>query len=621
MTRSLDPALQAGLADREAETVREATPETEGTPEGVAALPISRRAYDLIVRHETGGRAYYERVYGGRPVWPKGASGVTIGFGYDLGFVGEDKARRDWDALPPADLAALLDVVGLRAGNTPAAELQRRVRELRRIVIGWDAAEAVFRASSLPEFTRLTAAHLPNCEALSPDSFGALVSLTFNRGPSYGKDGERYREMRALKAAMSDRNFAAIPAVLRAMKRIWVGSQIEAEMTRRRENEARLFEDGLANAARPEMLGAGGATAEVLTTTGPTDEDVWTDFTEDDVAEGVVEMLAETTYAAVRWAADADSPDYAHLGPGLPEGAVFEFTADDLARLCEANAFPVGSVPERMLFGLRGCAIVAGGGEFRDRVSLKDQRPDHRAARCVLGVWDRAGGRLAVFPGSTTPNASAVVRWRSKGDAGNLLATGFYRYIVGPHNGRPGCFLLRRTADEKWRVAVRRSSDDLAYETGDDVDVCAPGDNIHPTFFRSPDAFSSLGCQVVVGSADRAGAHVGPWADFRKAAGLTTGTGQAGTAYGYVLLTGAEARLSSRRGASDLRRLRFGSTGEAVGRLQAGLGLADPDGTFGPNTASAVHAWQQRAQQGRSDGVWSPALDAVSGFAALEPVR
>src|SRR5205807_447253 len=45
---------------------------------------ISQAAYDFIVRWETGGQSYYERVIGGRPVWPGYASGITIGCGYDL---------------------------------------------------------------------------------------------------------------------------------------------------------------------------------------------------------------------------------------------------------------------------------------------------------------------------------------------------------------------------------------------------------------------------------------------------------------------------------------------------------------------------------------------------------
>jgi hypothetical protein len=198
------------------------------------APPVSDRAYDLIVRHETGGRAYYEQVYKGRPVWPEGQSGITIGFGYDLGYVSAAKFQTDWSILPRDALKDLLAVVGKRTQNTPVAELQQLVRVLRHISIPWDTAEAVFRAVTLPDFRQETDDHLPNCALLSPGSFGALVSLTFNRGASYARQGERYREMRAIKAAMAARAFDEIPASLRAMKRIWIGTKIEAEMTRRR---------------------------------------------------------------------------------------------------------------------------------------------------------------------------------------------------------------------------------------------------------------------------------------------------------------------------------------------------------------------------------------------------
>jgi hypothetical protein len=54
---------------------------------------ISPAAFALIVKFESGDRPYYEKFLK-RPSWPGGASGVTIGFGYDLGY--EKTFREDW---------------------------------------------------------------------------------------------------------------------------------------------------------------------------------------------------------------------------------------------------------------------------------------------------------------------------------------------------------------------------------------------------------------------------------------------------------------------------------------------------------------------------------------------
>ena len=56
---------------------------------------ISKEAYDLIVQYECGGQVYYTSRLS-NPTWPGGASGVTIGIGYDLGYNAVDQIRKDW---------------------------------------------------------------------------------------------------------------------------------------------------------------------------------------------------------------------------------------------------------------------------------------------------------------------------------------------------------------------------------------------------------------------------------------------------------------------------------------------------------------------------------------------
>lgn len=595
------------LADREAEFV-EADAPLEALDFVAELPPISDDACALIIRHETGGRAFYDKVIKARPIWPGGSSGVTIGFGYDIGFNTVADLRRDWTELGDTALERLESACG-RHGDKA---LKALAASLNDIVVPWEIAEKVFRARTLPRFVRLTAAALPNVDRLSPDSFGALVSLTFNRGASYNiahkpeKDPkDRYREMRAIKTAMAAGRHADIPDLIQAMIRIWRGTDIETEMTRRRRNEAALFTHGLGSGAQPFVPSFAAPEDDTMTV----DDEALAPDGDEFVEAEALDFAPAVSTAAVKWAPDRDAPDYAHLVEAPPPGGMFDLDAASLQALADANGF---TLPDgRILFGLRGCAIVEGGGEFVESARLRDIRPDHQVARCVLGVWDRAGGRIAVFPGSTVPNAAAVVSWRTKKDMGNLLPTGLYGYIVGVHNGKPGCFLLRKTMNEKRTVIVRRSSDDLSYSLDDMAHRCEPGDNIHPTFFQTTAAFSSVGCQVVVGSAKPNGSHSGPWARFRELAGQTGGSGQAGTPFSYMLLTGAEATLAS---TGSPQRLRFGSTGDRVKALQAKLGLAGPDGEFGPTTAAALHAFQRARSQGQSDGIFSPTLDEAMGW-------
>ncbi|MBN8960585.1 MAG: hypothetical protein J0H71_05590 [Rhizobiales bacterium] len=201
---------------------------------------ISQAAFDLIVDCEVTSEAAYNKLYR-RPTWPRGASGVTIGIGYDCGYSTAAAIRADWGALLPAAMvAALVSVAGLTGTRAQAA-----LSSARNVVdVPWGAALAVFSKTSLPKYLAL-AAKLPNWEMLSPDCKGALVSLVYNRGASFSSDGDRYREMRNIRAHMAAERFASIPAELRAMKRIWDGDDSMRGLLVRRDREAELFERGM----------------------------------------------------------------------------------------------------------------------------------------------------------------------------------------------------------------------------------------------------------------------------------------------------------------------------------------------------------------------------------------
>lgn len=201
---------------------------------------ISRASFDLIVEEEVSGKEAYERKYI-RPEKPGGASGVTVGIGYDLGYYKPEQIRKDWGALLPASMVeALASCAGIK-GNAAFAACAR-VKPI--VSVPWEAAIEVFSNVSIPTYLARTRAGLPNFDLLVPDCRGALLSLVYNRGASFSLAGERYSEMRAIRAAMAAKNFAVIPAQLRAMKRLWTTKSVRG-VALRREHEAKLFEQGL----------------------------------------------------------------------------------------------------------------------------------------------------------------------------------------------------------------------------------------------------------------------------------------------------------------------------------------------------------------------------------------
>jgi hypothetical protein len=200
---------------------------------------VSDRAADAIIGFEVSNQAYYDRTLR-RPIWPGGASGCTIGIGYDLGYVQPDQMQADWsDYLDGSALATLAAVCGRRG-----AAGQGAARAAQSVVVPWDAASAVFRSSTLPRYAAETAQAFPGCNALPPDSFGALVSLVYNRGAAMDDDtlDDRRREMRDIRDAIAAGHPENVPQCLRNMERLWPNA---AGLRARREAEAVMFEQGM----------------------------------------------------------------------------------------------------------------------------------------------------------------------------------------------------------------------------------------------------------------------------------------------------------------------------------------------------------------------------------------
>lgn len=205
------------------------------------SLQISQIAINHIIAEEVSSPAYYERHYR-RPEWPGGASGVTIGVGYDLGYASKDKIRADWGSRVPAQmLRIMMTCSGVKGGAAKA--LLASVRP--QIEIPWDMAYEVFISRDIPQWTATCERALPNFSELTATCKGIEVGLAYNRGAGgFTSNGDRFREMRQIRSYMTTREFALIPGQHRSMARLWRGTSVNG-VADRRLREAALFEKGL----------------------------------------------------------------------------------------------------------------------------------------------------------------------------------------------------------------------------------------------------------------------------------------------------------------------------------------------------------------------------------------
>jgi hypothetical protein len=198
---------------------------------------ISQRAFYFIVNEETGGEDYYNKTEL-HTDWPGGASGVTIGIGYDLGYATQIEIQADWGILPGPMVEALKQCAGIH--GTPAHSLTHEF--YHEVTVPWGIALKVFADRDVPKWERAVQNALPNTDKLSGDSLGALVSVAFNRGASFNMQGPRFLEMRNIKQLMKSKDYRGIPHQIENMARLWPNS---SDLRGRRKREAELFEGGL----------------------------------------------------------------------------------------------------------------------------------------------------------------------------------------------------------------------------------------------------------------------------------------------------------------------------------------------------------------------------------------
>lgn len=204
---------------------------------------ISDRAKSLTTTFEVSGKAVYEQKYI-HPILPGVSSGLTIGIGYDMGYVKPEDFDEDWAPFLPLDIITRLKSA---CGHHGSSEVTLP-SNYSDIVIPWTAAEQQFNIA-MRQVAGQTIHVFPGSSDLSPDSFGALVDLVYNRGGALQRDpndpDDRRREMRMIRTLLLDKKLDDIPDQLVKMKRLWEGDPQATGLLRRRDIEAELFRAGV----------------------------------------------------------------------------------------------------------------------------------------------------------------------------------------------------------------------------------------------------------------------------------------------------------------------------------------------------------------------------------------
>jgi RHS repeat-associated protein len=205
---------------------------------------VSSRSLDVILKYEVSSESYYNK-YLKSPTYPGGASGVTIGFGYDLGYNTKSQISQDWAPhLSENDVSKLQSVSG-KTGSAAKDSLG----QADGVEVSFKTARKVFESNTVPRFLNEAQKAFPGMENLDPDSQGALLSLVFNRGSAM--KGDSRKEMREIRDLIQKGAYDKVPDQLEAMKRVWKGKGLDGLLARRDE-EAKVFREGIANKARDE---------------------------------------------------------------------------------------------------------------------------------------------------------------------------------------------------------------------------------------------------------------------------------------------------------------------------------------------------------------------------------
>jgi GH24 family phage-related lysozyme (muramidase) len=194
---------------------------------------VSKESFDFILSWESFQR--YPYVPGGNT-----SSGITIGYGYDLGQQSAATVRNELAGLYTLDETDRLVAVTGKTGNTARAALPHVAD------IGISQENAAYLALiTFGRYAEHTVDIYPQVMKFHPHCQGALLSLVINRGASFiAPSVDSRREMREIRQDFVDGRPENIPGRLESMKRLWQHSG-QGGLLKRRDGEAALFRKGL----------------------------------------------------------------------------------------------------------------------------------------------------------------------------------------------------------------------------------------------------------------------------------------------------------------------------------------------------------------------------------------
>ena len=198
---------------------------------------ISKKAIELIIQHEIGGRFVYEKKYQ-KPIWAGGESGLTIGIGYDLGYNKEKDLFSDWASLNLNFLNALKRFCGVK-GEIVKTMMKG---EVLNVIIPYNMAYDVFVKKSIPKYYAMTKKIYPQLDTLNEDTRGALVSMVYNRGAKL--EGDSRKEMKAIVELVAKQDYEGIAEQIEQSKRLWENRGLDG-LVIRRESEADLIRESI----------------------------------------------------------------------------------------------------------------------------------------------------------------------------------------------------------------------------------------------------------------------------------------------------------------------------------------------------------------------------------------
>jgi GH24 family phage-related lysozyme (muramidase) len=193
---------------------------------------VSKEAFQFILNIEK-----YEEF----PHVPTGgASGVTIGYGYDLGQQTEAMVRTDLVGVYSEDkIEKLVAVIGKK---TDAARTV--LTQVSDISISKDNAMTL-AIRMKKRYAESTANAYSGVLKLHPHCQGALLLLVINRGTSFTiPTVDSRREMKQIGEDLQKNDPDKVPERFRSMKRLWENTG-QNGLIKRREEEAKCFEKGL----------------------------------------------------------------------------------------------------------------------------------------------------------------------------------------------------------------------------------------------------------------------------------------------------------------------------------------------------------------------------------------